>query len=236
MTAARVGAALVVVALAVPGRLHAAPLPQSVGGAYVMACSREGCVVDAEATADAAAAAARPRIAAALARVPESATVQGRVVVRPTLDAAVEAFRTSFALRVAALRPPGGDAPDAVSPYSCGTNLQPSYTKHHQDLFFYTQSYFTNLTAIDALVCTPTEPGIGGVLGCATSAAVLGLPPAMLGFGPAFTFDGTLTGVCVYGVTPSGVGPLPNSITIMRAVLGTNAWAIVGPDGVYLDD
>jgi hypothetical protein len=231
--AALVAAAL---ALVVPHQpaLAAAPARSAAvgttGGAYRITCGAAGCAVDVAATAEAAARAARPMIEAALAARP--------ALTEAGVTEAVAAFRDQFA---AALRQalPGlapGAVPPPASPYLCGTYLQPRYDKHHQNLFFYTQSYYTDLVATDSLTCNPTDFSVGRVLVCATWAFVVGMPAFMFGFGQAHPIDGSATDLCIYPLTPSATGLLPGSIGSVRGVIGETAWAVVGPDSTALDD
>jgi hypothetical protein len=225
---------------AAPGRRAAVG---TTGGAYRVTCGAAGCAVDVAATAEAAARAARPMIEAALAARPAGAgaggtAVRGPGVTGPGVTEAVAAFRDQFA---AALRQalPGlapGAVPPPASPYLCGTYLQPRYDKHHQNLFFYTQSYYTDLVATDSLTCNPTDFSVGRVLVCATWAFVVGLPAFMVGFGRAYPIDGSATDLCIYPLTPSATGLLPGSIGSVRGVIGETAWAVIGPDSTSLDD
>jgi len=218
----------------IPGGLRAARV---VGGAYTLDCTAGACVVDAEATAAAVAAQARPMIAEMLASMPASATVDGRVFQRPDLDAAVAAFTQSVVARIDAAHPAGASTRAVPpAPYFCGTNLNASYTKNHQNLFFYTQSYYTGLSSIDTVMCTPTDVAVSRMLVCSTFGFVAGFPSGVAGYGLAVRIDGTLNDLCVYPLTPSHLGLLPNTVWLLRVVLGDNAWAVVGPDGTYLDD
>lgn len=229
-------------ALPMPATNATAPLSQrvSAGRAYRVACAGDSCTVDVQATADDIVDAAAPMIAQSLAAMPETFTAHGVTGSRPTLGQALASFRSSVVADLEKVVGTGGitvlATQDIGLNFICGANLSVTYAKNTVDLFFYTQTYYTQLQGLEVISCTPTGVEVNTTLACATWAVVAGFPMWMTGFGFAVRPDGSFTELCVYSLTPSLLGPLPNTLSDVRFVFGSEGWLVIGPHRRTLDD